>query len=759
MKRLFLTAFASIACAISAMAVPACPAPATVAQPDGSSLTIFLRGDEFSSFSTTADGYTVVRDASGAYVYARADASGALVPSAVVAHDPSARSAAENAFLASARKYLTPRPGPTAEAMRRAAASGSLSFPRGLYDYKKFHGLVILVNFNNRKFLYSNASEIFTDMVTKKNYDGFTPPGSSQKVEYTGSVRDYFYDNSSQLFDPVFDVVGPVEIDLADTYPHGTDNMASVVSAVINAADPLVDFSRYDTDGDGMVDMFYIIFAGGGSNFSGNDENFVWPHAWNVSYFGIRADGVNLGRYACSTELYGSPAMKTIDGIGTVCHEFSHVLGLMDEYDTDYGGSGGQSRDPGEWSVMAGGSYLNFSRTPVGYSLFERYQSGFAVPEKIEHTGTYTLRDIDASNHGFRIDIPDEPREYFLLENRRQEGNKWNAYGPGHGMLVFRVDSTNTSVWSQNDINVNPAHNYYELLRARPDAGTSESQYDPFPGLGNVTALAPHTSPAFLSWAKLSPKASLTAIRELENGDITFTATVEELKQQIEDFEEMTTTSDNDKDVRGKFCNWTFTNASVVEVPAYAEGKRAVAMVKGSAVVTSAVEGVARKVGFMIRNSSSRTAMACAYYSTDGGNTWNTLTDADGIATFSIPAGTTARRNYNAPSSAGLENACFRVRQMAGSSAEPLYLDDFIVTIIDPNEVASPLAPRSGSLSVALSGASVTVEGAAAPVRLFDFSGRLLLTAPVAEGRALITLPARGCYILTDGLRTAKVIY
>ena len=197
-----------------------------------------------------------------------------------------------------------------------------------------------------------------------------------------------------------------------------------------------INFKNYDRDNDGYVDLVYFIFAGNGSNYSGNDSRLFWPHRSAFYYF--RKDGVNLGDYASSVELAGwtdSPSTVKIDGIGTICHEFSHVLGLPDFYDTDYA-QNGQSNDPGDWSVMAGGSYFNDGRTPVGYSLFERFAVGFANVTTITGEGSYTLENIDNSNTGFRLKTSVD-KESFYLENRQR--TKWNYYLPGTGMLVFRV--------------------------------------------------------------------------------------------------------------------------------------------------------------------------------------------------------------------------------------------------------------------------------------------------------------------------------
>lgn len=249
---------------------------------------------------------------------------------------------------------------------------------------------------------------------------------------------------------------------------EGTKNGSTLVRAAVNAADADVNYQEFDGDGDGSVDLVFVIFAGQGANFTGNDERLIWPHRFN--FFRNKKDGVYVSDYACAVELYGytsKPETVLIDGIGTICHEFSHVLGLPDFYDADYE-EDGQSNDPGDWSVMAAGCYANYDRTPVGYSLYERYAVGFMdEPPVISSPGNMMLDPLPllTACSGYRINTPVD-NEFFLLENRQQAAFKWDAFLPGSGMLVHQVDKTKTSVWDYNTVNTNPDHNYYELVRA-----------------------------------------------------------------------------------------------------------------------------------------------------------------------------------------------------------------------------------------------------------------------------------------------------
>lgn len=532
MKKLTLSLLLLLA-VLQLMAVPAKRGNTTVTQPDGSTVTIALHGDEWLHYETTADGYSIVRNDKGYYVYAEKK-QGQLMPTTVVAHDSKVRNAQEVAFLAATQKYLKPEIGEQVRKQREQVIAQQKKAIAKRRQMKKagqlndtgtetnYKSLVILVQFNNKSFSRSDYKAVMTNMINQQNYTGYQDGGSF--VECTGSVRDYFTDNSGGNFRPEFDVYGPYTVNYSVTYPQGTQNAATILNAAVNAADSDVDFSQYDNDGDGVVDNIYFILAGNGANYGGNNQNFWWPHRSVIynpqTYQYIQKDGVYLYDYASSVELYGYtnyPSTVHIDGIGTFCHEFSHVLGLPDFYDTDYE-ENGQSNDPGTWDVMAGGSYENDGRTPVAYTYPERLLLEFAEEHQITEVGNYTLDAITSSNSGFVLQSGNES-EMFTFENRQKV--KWDEYLPGHGMLAFRVDFSDENVWQQNTVNANPAHNYYELLRAGNGTGATARASDPFPGTSNKTTLNNITTPNLKTWAGLECPYGLKNIKE-QDGVITF---------------------------------------------------------------------------------------------------------------------------------------------------------------------------------------------------------------------------------------------
>jgi M6 family metalloprotease-like protein len=549
-KKLLLTTALTLMAYAVATAIPANKRPVTVTQPDGSTLTLQLVGDEWRHYYRTTDGYTLVKDSRGYYTYARRNAAMQLVPSTQVAHDEAQRSDKENTFLAGIAKNIAPDMAPDAQqrmqhemqSRRQAAektrsamqqrrtakaqaASGRRFAPS--YDYSKFRGLIILVEYNDKSFSREDYASIFNDMINQPNYTGYYDT-RNRKQTFVGSVRDYFTDNSDSLFQPEFDIVGPVKVSYSQYYPQASNNAHIIFKQAIDRINSTVDFSKYDGDNDGQIDMIYFVVPGFSSSYGGNDSRLLWPHAWDFSnyYRNQRYDGKRLGRYACSTEMYGweqydgiNEYYACIDGIGTICHEFSHVLGIMDHYDTDYEEQG-QSFHPGEWDVMSGGTDGDRGRQPVGYSLYEKVAMGFTEPTTATHGDTITLDVLDIAHNGLRIPSG-QTGETFYLENR-QQNVKWGRQLPGHGLLVWRIDSTDINQYYMNTLNAVPSHNYVQIVRATPSSSHTNGQGDPFPGSGRKRILTNISSPAnLLSWTGLPCTFELDGITE-SGGQVTF---------------------------------------------------------------------------------------------------------------------------------------------------------------------------------------------------------------------------------------------
>lgn len=512
-KVLFLIAGALIT--LAAHAIPAVPHPIAVTQPDGTRLMVKIHGDEFFNYKTTVDGYTVVQNNTGYYVYATKQ-NEVMVPTALVAHNEGTRSAAETAFLSGIQKNQFSNESARQAKLKRAPVDAATK-AASMKDYSNFKGLIVLVDYYDCYFSRSDMQQFYYNMANAQNYTGFTNEDGTPNTygECTGSVRDYYFDNSQGLFDPTFDVVGPVRLtNYSVNDHHKMSGSAAIWAEALRQIDSQVDFTQYDTDNDGNIDMIFFIGAGSGSNSDGSTDH-LWPHKYDLYWQFVVLDQKRARTYACSTEFLYDASYGIIDGIGTICHEFSHVLGLPDLYDTDYADGGGQSQHPGNWDIMSGGSYQNNSRTPVAYSLYDRYSLGFANAQTITQNGTYQLNQIGSTGDGYILPSG-EPNVKFYIENR--QNTKWDTYAPGHGMIICRVDSTNSYVWNNNDVNCDPSHNYYVLLRAGNGTET-EQESDAFPT--GATYINNTTTPNLKTFNGTPCQFNISDIQE-NNGLISF---------------------------------------------------------------------------------------------------------------------------------------------------------------------------------------------------------------------------------------------
>lgn len=393
MSKRFLTLAAMFMLAASAFAVPAKRVKRQVQQPDGSVLTVMLRGDENFHYTSTEDGQPLVQRADGAYCYATLDSNGKLTASAQVAHDVESRGAAELSFLNyyTAESQKVRSLGMERAKQRNARRMARLA-NRGVVDASgkpvrrvmagatggegigvtgKRKGLVILVNFKDKKMQSKHTQAEWNDYFNKVGYN---------KYGNNGSVHDYFYAQSYGKLDLEFDVIGPVTVSknmasygANDAQGNDIDPAGMIKEACELAyAKEKMDMSQYDWDGDGAVDQVYVIYAGYGEA-AGGEANTIWPHEWDIQGGGysLVLGGQRIRTYACSSELNGGNGTD-ISGIGTACHEFSHCMGIPDFYDTS-----GDSFGMDAWDLMDYGSYGGDGYEPTGYNTYEKWVSGW----------------------------------------------------------------------------------------------------------------------------------------------------------------------------------------------------------------------------------------------------------------------------------------------------------------------------------------------------------------------------------------------
>lgn len=514
-------------------AAKAYPLPVVVKQSDGTQLTVMGRGDEALHYYLTTDGALLCHEGNDFFV-ARVNADGSLSPTTLLAHEKGNRNEVEQQAIqeqdrAKFEEYVSRHQKKAASRREPIDASAHTYFPHS--GQPKV--VVILAQFSDDKFIDEDPKSVFDQYLNAEEIDNSV--GNQTVGANYGSVRRYFKDMSGGLFEPQFDIYGPVTLPNPTAYyGAGTDDMSLFIPDVCKlAVEQGVDFSPYDANDDGIIDLVYVIYAGYAESFSGNASTCIWPKS-GITYANV--NGKRIFRYGVNAELNGFPGcwpnepFERISGIGLFCHEFSHCMGMPDFYPTNKEAQNAMNPGMEMWSLMDNGEYAMNGYSPTAYTAWEREAFEWFTIDTLKTSGTYQLRNIDEPDgNAYRIVNEENPNEYFILQNIQKSG--WNKGTYGHGMLVTHVDYdpyaftlTNNSVNNtigRSRMTVIPADGYLLNWYEVGNGSKTSSQYyqshagDPYPGSADI-----HEIPLFTTYTG-TMKAHIEAIDETD-GVITF---------------------------------------------------------------------------------------------------------------------------------------------------------------------------------------------------------------------------------------------
>ena len=490
--------------AMTCLAIPAKRVRKSLTLTDGTTITATLIGDENGHWYVDDQGRALSEDSTGIAHYM-----------SIYELDSRKRAKTERATIRNkARKARM--------AKRCMTRSIDGDANEGFIGKKK--GIAILVNFSDARFTY-----------TQEDFNAFANEKGYNKYGAKGSVGDYFRDQSYGKFEIEFDIVGPYDLAHDTEYygkniknKDGEDALpGEMVTEAVKLADKDVNFADYDWNYDGEVDQVYIIFAGYAEE-QGAPSTTIWSHEWDLTSAkaencggdgSVLLDNVWIDTYACSSELRGKQGKK-ICGIGTMCHEFSHCLGLPDFYDTVGKGFGMDS-----WSIMDYGAYNGDCDIPSGYTSYERWAAGWLEPIELSTTTTVTdMKAITETPEAYIIYNDANQDEFFLLENRQL--TSWDEGNYGHGLLILHVDY-DESAWRQNTVNNEATHQRMSIFHADNSALTTNLAGDPYPGTSGNNSLTDNSLPSakLFNANKDSRKymgKPITDITENIDGTITF---------------------------------------------------------------------------------------------------------------------------------------------------------------------------------------------------------------------------------------------
>lgn len=438
MKKLYLMLSMLFAFGTAANAVPAKKLQKVITLANGTQVSVELRGDEYLSWWEGTDGTAYRTTATDENVFEAFD---------LEAQKPAA----------AARRARTEQGRVARLARVKNSLKGADDKMRGLggdhITYKGVKkGLVVLVDFKNKKFADGHDLEYYKNVINGKDF-------TDEEEGYVGSVRDYFLAQSNGQFELDFDVVGPVTMSKNYGYYGGDkeyqkDNLVyEMIKEASDAIQDQVNLKDYDWDGDGEADQVFFLYAGLGQA-SGGSASTIWPHESELRYWPCGVLSYSTGKintYACANELQPVTQGSTnyiSAGIGTICHEFSHCLGFADMYDTSGGGGYGMS----VFDVMDQGSYNGNGFVPCNYTAFERIYAGWVEPIELDVPATVKdMKSVSDYGRPFIMYNYKNTNEYFLMENRQNTGWDEGLYGC-NGLLIVHVNYV-PSRWINNTVN------------------------------------------------------------------------------------------------------------------------------------------------------------------------------------------------------------------------------------------------------------------------------------------------------------------
>lgn len=487
-----------LCCAMDMAAVPARGSKFKARMADGTYQYIRLYGDENRHFYLDAEGCVVEENAGGFFVRTGQKPSPAM-PSQVRGARSTGLGEWESAPLTSV---------------------GSPKVP------------VILVNFADVAMTVADTDDDIRDYYNKYfngTRDGNLYTGAGSR----GAVRDYFAQQSDSLFLPEFRVIGPVDLSRPMAY-YGANSGGVTDVRFMDfcrealeegmAAEP--DFmDLFDNDRNGEVDLAFFVFAGLPESEAGVTSDALWPRE---RLSPVTIGGVTVSVMACGSELTSTSQGAVPIGIGTICHELSHALGLPDAYDVENYTALGMSY----WSLMDSGNFWADEKIPCGYTAYERDFLRWRPLRVLTEPATVRLKPLESGGEGYKIINDANPDEYYVLENRQSVGWDQKLGEKGHGLLVVHVDY-DREAWVRNRVNAEEKHQRMTFIPANGEyvggynAQSAEHLYaalggQPYPGTSGNDSLTDASLPASSVFTGGFMGKPVKQIREMENGDVVF---------------------------------------------------------------------------------------------------------------------------------------------------------------------------------------------------------------------------------------------
>ncbi len=396
--------------------------PTEVVEPDGTTLYLYASGDEYVNWLHDANNFTIIQSQQDGFYYYALVLDGEPAPSQyrVAGTNPA------NVGL---------QPGIR---VSEAAYEAKRSFMHRLHDARPNHRAPNTGVVNNL-----NVFIRFSDQ------DEFDEPRSAFDAKFNPigdddySLRNYFRKVSYDQLDYVthhYPVCNDdTNLSYQDTHPRAyympynavtnptgyidswqrTEREHLLLANAINFISSQVPAGlNIDADNDGYVDNVCFIIRGPHTAWA----DLLWAHRWVLYYEEAYINGKRVWDFTFQPENHNNTR--------TLCHEMFHSVGAPDLYHYTHNGI----TPVGCWDIMESG-YGH-----MGAWMKYKYGGWISEVPTITEAGYYNLMPLTSEfNSVYKINVPGNSSEFFVLEYRKQDSDIFEQNLPGSGLLIYRI--------------------------------------------------------------------------------------------------------------------------------------------------------------------------------------------------------------------------------------------------------------------------------------------------------------------------------
>lgn len=253
-----------------------------------------------------------------------------------------------------------------------------------------------------------------------------------------------------------------------DSSEDGTHLPMLLAKEVVNEQIDLVEWDKYDLDGDGWVDRLLILHTSIGQE-EGGDSNRIWSHFTNFDDSISLPGDLKIAHYTMASLATGE------SGFGTIMHEMLHQLGAYDLYPSHGSINQHPWKGVGDWDIMANGNWNGGGKWPAIPTASTVAEIGVNTSLEIDNGWmenqncigpSLVLESISRGGNSLKIQV--DEYEYVWIEYRDDFG--FDSYLPGSGVLVTYQDLSAGNL-EHNELNANPDRPYLVVIEADGNNG------------------------------------------------------------------------------------------------------------------------------------------------------------------------------------------------------------------------------------------------------------------------------------------------